>query len=52
MTPDEVMLHFARKDSFMRQLVIWPDIAPMVLQRVRYFDQESAGYEWFEGKFD
>ncbi|MEQ8228179.1 MAG: type IV secretory system conjugative DNA transfer family protein [Rhodospirillales bacterium] len=52
MTPDEIMLYFARNDGMRRQLVIWPDIAPMVLQRVRYFDPDSAGYEWFNGMYD
>lgn len=52
MTPEEIMMYFARTDAMLRQIVIWPDVAPMVLQRVRYFDGRSAGYEWFAGKFD
>lgn len=52
MTPDELMMYFARTDSMRRELVIWPDVAPMVLQRVRYFDPASAGFKWFAGKYD
>lgn len=52
MTPEEIMLYFARSDPNRREMVIWPDVAPMVLQRVRYFDHSSAGYEWFAGKYD
>lgn len=52
MTPEEIMLYFSRSDPNRREMVIWPDVAPMVLQRVRYFDRSSAGYEWFAGKYD
>lgn len=52
MSPEEIMLYFARNDPMGREMVIWPDVAPMVLQRVRYFDPMSAGHEWFEGKYD
>ncbi|MEQ8164700.1 MAG: type IV secretory system conjugative DNA transfer family protein [Alphaproteobacteria bacterium] len=52
MTPEEIMMYFARTDPLLREIIIWPDVAPMVLQRVRYFDQASAGYGWFAGKYD
>lgn len=52
LTPDEIMLYFARADPLRRQMVIWPDVAPMVLQRVRYFEPTSAGFNWFAGKYD
>lgn len=52
MTPEEIMMYFARTDSMLREMVIWPDVAPMVLQRVRYFDPQSAGGDWFQGKYD
>ena len=52
MTPEEIMMYFARTDPMLREMVIWPDVAPMVLQRVRYFDPQSAGGDWFQGKYD
>lgn len=41
LTPDEVRRHFARSDRLKRQLVIWVDYDPMILQRVEYFDPEG-----------
>ena len=52
MTPEEIMMYFARTDPMLREMVVWPDVAPMVLQRVRYFDPQSAGGDWFQGKYD
>jgi type IV secretion system protein VirD4 len=52
MTPEEIMMYFARTDPMLREIIIWPDVAPMVLQRVRYFDEDSAGHQWFAGKYD
>ena len=49
LSPDEVSRLFARSDSFKRQLVIWAGFDPMILQRVEYFDRESAHYQWFAG---
>lgn len=47
LTLDEVSRLFARSDPFKRQLVIWAGYDPMILQRVEYFDRESAHYPVF-----
>jgi len=42
LTPDEIARLFARSDPLKRELVIWAGLHPMILQRVEYYDQESA----------
>lgn len=41
MAPEECAQTFARHDPFRRQLVIWADAAPMILQRIEYFDRSG-----------
>ena len=42
LAPDEISLIFARSDPQKRQLVLWAGYAPIILQRVEYFDSEGA----------
>ena len=51
LTPDEISRHFARSDRLKRQLVIWAGFDPMMLQRLEYFDENSAHFAVFEDKF-
>lgn len=38
LSPDEIMIQFARSDPLKRQCVIWAGFRPMMIQRVEYFD--------------
>ena len=49
--PEEVTRLFARSDRLKRQLVIWADYNPMILQRVEYFDTKSPVHSAFKGKY-
>ncbi len=49
LTPDEISRQFARSDKFKRQLVVWAGYHPMILQRVEYFDEDSAVARYFFG---
>jgi len=51
MTAEEISRHFARNDHLKRELVLWADYHPMILQRVEYFDETSPIYKHFRGKF-
>ena len=51
LAPDEITRLFARSDRLKRQLVIWAGFHPMILQRVEYFDEKSAHFPVFRGKF-
>ncbi len=41
MRPDEISRYFARDDKHKRQLILWSGKAPMILQRVEYYDPEG-----------
>ena len=38
MRPDEISRFFARDDAQKRQLILWSGKAPMILQRIEYYD--------------
>ena len=41
MRPDEISRFFARDDRLKRQLILWAGKAPMILQRVEYYDKAA-----------
>ena len=47
MRPDEISRYFARDDALKRQLILWAGKAPMILQRVEYYDTASPFYKYF-----
>ncbi len=51
MTAAEAGHHFAREDELRRQLILWPHLDPIILQRVVYHDGKSPLYPHFKGKF-
>ncbi|MGE3893370.1 MAG: type IV secretory system conjugative DNA transfer family protein [Alphaproteobacteria bacterium] len=51
MAPEECARTFARNDPLKRQLVIWADAAPMILQRIEYFDERGPFRQQFRGRF-
>jgi type IV secretion system protein VirD4 len=47
LTPSEAAKYFRRNDQFQRQLVIYADDDPLILERVNYDE-----HEYFDGKYD
>ena len=48
MRPDEISRFFARDDRLKRQLILWAGKAPMILQRVEYYDRSGPFRKHFE----
>ena len=48
MRPDEISRFFARDDKLKRQLILWAGKAPMILQRVEYYDRNGPFWKYFE----
>ncbi|NKB56923.1 MAG: TraM recognition domain-containing protein [Alphaproteobacteria bacterium] len=48
MRPDEISRFFARNDNHKRQLILWAGKAPMILQRVEYYDAEGPFHHYFK----
>ena len=51
MAPEECALVFGRNDELKRQLVIMAGVAPMILQRVAYYDKRGPFRRWFAGTY-
>lgn len=52
MAPEECARTFSRNDEFKRQLVLWADAAPMILQRIEYFDEDGPFAHVFAGTYE
>ena len=52
MAPEECARTFSRNDEFKRQLVLWADAAPMILQRIEYFDEDGPFSNVFAGTYE
>ncbi|MGP0566719.1 MULTISPECIES: type IV secretory system conjugative DNA transfer family protein [unclassified Nitrospina] len=52
LTGEEASRLFARDDVLKRQLIIAAGKAPMILQRVSYFDSNDPSFTSFKGKYD
>jgi len=50
--PEEIRRLFARSDRRKRQVVLWSDYHPMILERVEYYDQKSPLHKFFKGKYE
>ncbi|MCC7428671.1 MAG: type IV secretory system conjugative DNA transfer family protein [Alphaproteobacteria bacterium] len=51
MAPEECARIFARNDPHKRMLALWADAAPMILQRIEYFDENGPFWPRFRGTF-
>ncbi|PQO22442.1 TRAG family protein [Rhodobacteraceae bacterium WD3A24] len=51
MAPEECARIFARNDPGKRQLVLWADSLPMIIQRMEYFDQSGPFARIFTGTY-
>lgn len=52
MRPDEISRFFARDDKHKRQLILWAGKAPMILQRIEYYDPNGPFHRFFEDTSD